>query len=88
MITYQNLIELTNSAVIGGIHAIPIKYGYKNTGTDDGGVSHYHHQGFGHVLKVKDDGNWNHQTHGQGFPEMGLGVNSLAKKLRKIHGVL
>ena len=79
----QDLAEVVS---IGGIHDLPLKHGYVRTGTDDAGVTHYHHQMLGHVAKINNDGSWHHQVYAQGIPTTGLGLNTLSRLLRKVHG--
>jgi hypothetical protein len=81
----MNLVEFVS---VGGMHQMPEKYGYVNTGEDSANVSHYHHPVFGHVAKVNRTGAWSHQTMGLGIPDSGFGAHSFAKKLRKIHGTV
>lgn len=87
MKTFEQLKQdITEVITIGGITDLPMKHGYVKTGTDEAGVTHFHHQMLGHVLKINAAGDWTHQLYGQGIPNAGLGHNTLGRQLRKVHG--
>lgn len=79
--------QLREELGMGGLLELPQRYGYVSLGVDDMGNTHFHHQGMGHKLLLKADGEWNHHLFGAQLPIVGNNPTTLGRTLRKIHGV-